>query len=76
MAACQHADLLYLQHIVTLHAPVRQGRLCAVPGAAVAAEYDRARQRAAVRGLPVPHLRAHGDVLVFAQPADSTGESR
>ncbi|MFE5566609.1 hypothetical protein ACFQ68_16605 [Amycolatopsis japonica] len=76
VAACQHADLLYLQHIVTLHAPVRQGRLHAVPSAAAAAEYDRARQRAAVRGLPAPHLRAHGDVLVFAQPADTTGESR
>ncbi|MDT8916066.1 hypothetical protein [Amycolatopsis sp. PS_44_ISF1] len=70
VAACQHADLLYLQHIVALHTPVEQGRLRAAPGAAVAAEYDRARQRAAVRGLPAPHLRAHGDVLIFAQPTD------
>ncbi|OLZ59506.1 hypothetical protein [Amycolatopsis keratiniphila] len=70
VAAAQHADLLYLQHIVTLHAPVEKGRLRAAPSAAVAAEYDRARHRAAVRGLPSPHLRAHGDVLAFAQPAE------
>ncbi|MEV8609504.1 hypothetical protein AB0383_16490 [Amycolatopsis sp. NPDC051373] len=70
VAACQHADLLYLQHVVTLHTPVTKGRLRAAPSAAVAAEYDRARHRATVRGLPAPHLRAHGDVLAFAQPAD------
>ncbi|MFI9452481.1 hypothetical protein [Amycolatopsis sp. NPDC052450] len=70
VAAAQHADLLYLQHIVTLHAPVEKGRLRAAPSAAVAAEYNRARHHAAVRGLPSPHLRAHGDVLAFAQPAD------
>ncbi|WP_027932192.1 hypothetical protein [Amycolatopsis thermoflava] len=70
VAAAQHADLLYLQHIVTLHTPVEAGRLRAAPNAAVAAEYDRTRHRATVRGLPAPHLRVHGDVLVFAQPAD------
>ncbi|WP_410648028.1 hypothetical protein [Amycolatopsis sp. cmx-4-54] len=70
VAAAQHADLLYLQHIVVLHTPVEKGRLRAAPSAAVAAEYDRARHRATVRGLPAPHLRAHGDVLAFAQPAD------
>ncbi|MER7859171.1 hypothetical protein ABTX61_08715 [Amycolatopsis japonica] len=70
VAAAQHADLLYLQHIVTLHAPVEKGRLRAAPSAAAVAEYGRARQRATVRGLPVPHLRVHGDVLAFAQPAD------
>ncbi|WP_245976503.1 hypothetical protein [Amycolatopsis palatopharyngis] len=69
VAACQHADLLYLQHIVALHTPVEKGRLRAAPTATVAAEYDRTRHRAAVRGLPAPHLRAHGDVLAFAQPA-------
>ncbi|MFD5089893.1 hypothetical protein ACFWMR_04790 [Amycolatopsis thailandensis] len=63
VAAAQHADLLYLQHIVVLQTPVEKGRLRA-------AEYDRARHRATVRGLPAPHLRAHGDVLAFAQPAD------
>ncbi|OLZ48883.1 hypothetical protein BS329_23765 [Amycolatopsis coloradensis] len=70
VAAAQHADLLYLQHIVTLHTPVEKGRLRAAPSVAVAAEYDRVRHHAAVRGLPAPHLRAHGDVLAFAQPAD------
>ncbi|WP_410658328.1 hypothetical protein [Amycolatopsis sp. lyj-112] len=70
VAAAQHADLLYLQHIVTLHTPVENGRLRAAPSAAVAAEYDRARHRATVRGLPAPHLCVHGDVLAFAQPAD------
>ncbi|MEV6909453.1 hypothetical protein [Amycolatopsis sp. NPDC051071] len=71
VAAAQHADLLYLQHIVTLHAPVEKGRLRAAPSAVVAAEYGLARQRATVRGLPAPHLRAHGDVLAFAQPGGS-----
>ncbi|WP_432850620.1 hypothetical protein ACQPXB_08410 [Amycolatopsis sp. CA-161197] len=70
VAACQHADLLYLQHIVALHATVANGRLHAAPSAAAAAEYDRTRHRATVRGLPAPHLRVHGDVLAFAQPAD------
>ncbi len=70
VAACQHADLLYLQHIVALHTPIEKGRLHAAPSATVTAEYDRTRHRATVRGLPAPHLRAHGDVLAFAQPAD------
>ncbi|WP_307795775.1 hypothetical protein [Amycolatopsis sp. 195334CR] len=70
VAAAQHADLLYLQHIVTLHTPVEKGRLRAAPNTAVAAEYDRAQHRATVSGLPAPHLRAHGDVLAFAQPSD------
>jgi hypothetical protein len=70
VAAAQHADLLYLQHIVALHAPVRAGRLQAGPSASVAAEHDRTVHRVTVRGLPAPHLRAHADVLAFAQPAD------
>ncbi|GAB2790443.1 hypothetical protein [Amycolatopsis magusensis] len=70
VAACQHADLLYLQHVVVLHTPIENGRLHAAPNAAVTTEYERARHRATVRGLPAPHLRAHGDVLAFAQPAD------
>jgi hypothetical protein len=70
VAAAQHADLLYLQHIVALHAPVRAGRLQAGPSASVAAEHDRTVHRATVRGLPAPHLRAHADILAFAQPAD------
>ncbi|MEV7042882.1 hypothetical protein [Amycolatopsis sp. NPDC051061] len=70
VAAAQHADLLYLQHIVALHTPVRAGGLHVVPSASVAAEYDRTAHRATVRGLPAPHLRSHADVLAFAQPAD------
>lgn len=75
VAAAQHADLLYLQHIVALHTPVRDGRLHGAPSAAVTAEYDRTRHRAAVRGMPAPHLRAHSDVLAFAQPADPAAPS-
>jgi hypothetical protein len=73
VAAAQHADLLYLQHVVALHTPVRTGRLHATPSASVAAEYDRTAHRATVRGMPAPHLRAHGDILAFAQPASPVG---
>ena len=74
VTAGQNADLLYLQHIVALHEPVRDGCFLSTDerpdsnpehGAA-----GRARHRARVRGLPVPHRRIHSDVLVFAQPHD------
>ena len=72
VASAQNADLLYLQHIIALHAPVRDGRFAAeslteLDGPA-AEDEARARHRAAVRGLPAPHRRIHSDVLVFAQP--------
>ena len=74
VASAQNADLLYLQHIVALHAPVRDGRFAdnafADPGSPAAENAARARHRAAVRGLPEPHRRIHSDVLVFAQPHD------
>lgn len=82
VTAGQNADLLYLQHIVALHAPVRDGRfhLTGTPsddhpdgdfGGRDTADADaRARHRAVVRGLPAPHRRIHSDVLVFAQPHD------
>ncbi|CRK55153.1 hypothetical protein [Alloactinosynnema sp. L-07] len=82
VTAGQNADLLYLQHIVALHTPVRDGRfhladthsddhLDANFGDRDTADADaRARHRAVVRGLPVPHRRIHSDVLVFAQPHD------
>jgi hypothetical protein len=74
VASAQNADLLYLQHIVALHAPVRGGRFAAesltAPDGAVAENEARAEHRAAVRGLPAPHRRIHSDVLVFAQPHD------
>lgn len=82
VTAGQNADLLYLQHIVALHAPVRDGRfhLADTPSddhsGGVVGDRDtddtdaRTRHRAAVRGLPAPHRRIHSDVLVFAQPHD------
>jgi hypothetical protein len=74
VASAQNADLLYLQHIVALHAPVRGGRFAAESltehDGPAASNESRARHRAAVRGLPAPHRRIHSDVLVFAQPHD------
>lgn len=72
VASAQNADLLYLQHIVAVHVPVRDGRFATdlipdVDGSAADAQ-ARTAHRAAVRGLPVPHRRIHSDVLVFAQP--------
>lgn len=72
VASAQNADLLYLQHIVALHAPVRGGRFATdlIPDAdgSAAEQQARATHREAVRGLPAPHRRIHSDVLVFAQP--------
>ncbi|MEV8441913.1 hypothetical protein AB0425_31425 [Actinosynnema sp. NPDC051121] len=82
VTAAQNADLLYLQHIVALHTPVRDGHFHLAdthPDAhsdGVHGDRDtddgdaRARHRALVRGLPAPHRRIHSDVLVFAQPHD------
>ncbi|MFD8497286.1 hypothetical protein [Amycolatopsis sp. NPDC059657] len=74
VAAAQNADLLYLQHIVALHSPVREGRFAVAsdtePGGASADDEARTAHRAQVRGLPTPHQRIHSDVLVFAQPHD------
>ena len=80
VASAQNADLLYLQHIVALHAPVRDGRFTAesltAPDTPAAENQARTRHRASVRGLPEPHRRIHSDVLVFAQPHDSTQPHR
>jgi hypothetical protein len=78
VTAGQNADLLYLQHIVALHTPVRDGRfrLADAQSDGVHGDRDtddgdaRARHRASVRGLPPSHQRIHSDVLVFAQPHD------
>lgn len=76
VASAQNADLLYLQHIIALHVPVRDGRLAtesltdpdrAITSAATE-EHARTEHRAAVRGLPAPHRRVHSDVLAFGQP--------
>jgi hypothetical protein len=70
VASAQNADLLYLQHIVALHPPVRHGALTGELDGPATDEHARARHRAEVRGLPAPHRRIHSDVLVFAQPHD------
>ncbi|MFT7837758.1 hypothetical protein Q5530_16610 [Saccharothrix sp. BKS2] len=78
VTAGQNADLLYLQHIVAVHTPLRDGRfhLADTPpgehcdGSGTGDAQARARHRALVRGLPEPHRRIHSDVLVFAQPHD------
>jgi hypothetical protein len=80
VTAGQNADLLYLQHIVALHAPVRDGHFDLTdtyPDEHLDGGHSdhqtgdaRARHRASVRGLPTPHRRIHSDVLVFAQPHD------
>lgn len=74
VAAGQNADLLYLQHIIACHAPVRDGRF-AITDEHCGNDSDntagsRAQHRAEVRGLPTPHRRIHSDVLVFTQPHD------
>ncbi|QKV80723.1 hypothetical protein [Amycolatopsis sp. Hca4] len=63
ITAAQNADLLYLQHIVTLHVPIRNG--CLQPPTAT----DRTDLALGSRELTprMTHARAHGDVLVFAQ---------
>lgn len=57
VTAAQNADLLYLQHIVALHTPVRHGRL---------AEPTTPDASHPTTGF---HRRVHSDLLVFAQPS-------
>jgi len=66
VASAQNADLLYLQHIVALHAPIHGGQFVAHRHGAEAPTHDRAHEH----GLPAPHRRISSDVLVFAQPHD------
>jgi hypothetical protein len=72
VASAQNADLLYLQHVVAIHLPVRDGHFQLsdehLASGSSGDEAARGRHRAQVRGLPQPHLRIHSDVLVFAQP--------
>jgi hypothetical protein len=78
VASAQNADLLYLQHIVALHVPARDGRFATelIPDTdrSLAKHQARTAHRAAVRGLPAPHRRIHSDVLVFAQPHEHEHE--
>ena len=66
VAAAQAAGLDYLQHIVAVHAAVRDSALTA-PLSASAGETSDASGRA-----PRRHLVAHHDVLVFRNRADRT----
>ena len=77
VTAGQNADLLYLQHIIALHTPVRDGRFQVTdehPGNDSGdGAQARTRHRVQARGLPAPHQRIHSDVLVFAQPQSPAG---
>lgn len=66
----QSADLLYLQHVVTIVGTVRRGRILPASNPDENTRYPHAQHHAAVRGLPTPHRRIHADLLVFAQPHD------
>ena len=59
----QAAGLRYVQHIVALHAAVRQSTLIAWPSRF--SLFDRRQARA---GAPITHLSVHEDVFVFAKP--------
>ncbi|MFJ7213624.1 hypothetical protein [Amycolatopsis sp. NPDC098790] len=61
--AAQNADLLYLQHIVTLLTPIRNGRLHPL----TATERSGVEPGGRELGAPMTQARAHGDILVFAQ---------
>jgi hypothetical protein len=66
IAAAQNADLLYLQHVVTLHTPIRGGHLQPMPDSLRQVSDEVALSARAFSSLAA-HVRAHGDVLVFAQ---------
>jgi hypothetical protein len=71
IAAAQNADLLYLQHIVTLHVPIKNGRLQPPePDGQSDKSVGRSARNSGFRGT---HVRVHGDVLVFAQARSPVG---
>jgi hypothetical protein len=74
IAAAQNADLLYLQHIVAVHIPIRNGRFQR-QAETVGLVRDNSGRRVRQPGLPPVHVRAHGDVLVFAQAHAGAAES-
>jgi hypothetical protein len=61
VTAAQNADLLYLQHIVLVHAPVRDGEFVIEPETTTRTQ--RHRQTAT-------HRKIHTNLLIFAQPHD------
>jgi len=73
IASAQNADLLYLQHIVTLRTPIRDGRL-QPPPEPLGPVPDDAHHHPHQVGAAAPHTRAHGDVLVFAQAHAGTAD--
>jgi modification methylase len=60
------AGFTYLQHVIALHAAIREGDLVARPSYWQITQVRHARER----GEPV-HLVAHEDVTVFIRPPDS-----
>src|SRR6266508_2563806 len=60
----QQAGLVYLQHVIALHAAIRDGQLVAPPSLRQRINTRNAR----ARGVPV-HLQVHEDVLVFQRAA-------
>lgn len=72
VTAAQHADLLYLQHIVALHTPIPDGRTTRLPDDCHTRPLPSrtAPPTTAALGRPQPHRRIHCDVLVFTQPHD------
>jgi hypothetical protein len=70
VAAAQNADLLYLQHIVVVHAPVRDGQFVIHSVTPNPDTTEDRWPRATAPGMPTPHRRIHGDLLTFGQPHD------
>ena len=64
----RQAGFTYLQHVIALHAAVRDGGLVARPSFWQLGHLRRCR----ANGEPA-HLVAHEDVLVFAKPEDACG---
>ena len=64
-----HAGFVYLQHLIALHAAVRDGGLVARPSFWQLTQTRRARARDEPARLVV-----HEDVLVFARPAKPRGD--
>jgi modification methylase len=64
----EQAGLGYLQHVIALHAAVRDGWLVARPSFWQLTQTRRAR----ARGEPC-HLVVHEDVLVFSRPIEPVG---
>jgi tRNA G10 N-methylase Trm11 len=62
----QQAGLIYLQHVIALHAAIRDSRLVAPSSLRQRINTRNAR----ARGLPV-HLQVHDDVLVFRRETRS-----